>query len=106
MALPDRPTNDSKLNQDQPFSGVRNMSDGKVVRLFSNEANSNLTDTARAERELLQDVQSLLNFIDYIELEANKLGSSELALFIGVAQLSIAELAQDLRDRLSDNEPA
>jgi len=80
------------------------MSDGKVIPLFANQANSELTDSARAERELLRDVQSLLNFIDYIEMEANKLGFGELALFIGAAQLSIADLAQDLRERLPDNE--
>ena len=82
------------------------MSDGNVVLLFSTKPNSKLTDSVRAERELLQDVQSLLTFIEYIELEANKLGFSELALIIGAAQLSITELAEDLRDRLPDDEPA
>lgn len=80
------------------------MADGEVVLLFSKKPDSNLTDSAAAEIELLQDVKSLLNFISYIELEANKRGFSELALIIGAAQLSIAELAQDLCERLPDNE--
>lgn len=81
------------------------MSDGKVVQLFSSRTNSELADRARAERKLLRDVQCLATFLSYIEMESNKLGLSELSLLVGAAQLSIAELAKDLRHRLSSEGP-
>ncbi len=72
------------------------MVDDKVVELFSNKLNPNLTDSATAEIELLQDAKALLEFIAYIELEANKHSFSEVALFIGAARISAEELVRDL----------
>ena len=80
------------------------MADDEIVLQFPNKPNPNLTDSATDEIKLL-DAKSLLNLINYIELEANKRSFSDLALFIGAAQMSAAELEQDLCERRTDNEP-
>ena len=82
------------------------MADSAVVIQFCRKPNPDLTDSATDEIESLQDAKTLLNIIDYIESEANRRGFSDVALFIGAAQLSAAELVRDLCERLSDNESA